>query len=111
VFTARDILFLQWCMLTRMKQPVVKGVLLLMLYNTAVGIVGAVMSAVGAPATSKMLTLLIPYTLMAEMEKPDIPSGFIFGGIVLQVGICVLILLAIQRRLARPVQVPAASAA
>ena len=111
VFTARDILFLQWCLLTRMKQPVMKGILFLVLYNAAVGLVGVVVSVISAPATTKVLTLLTPYALIAEMDKPDIPSAFIFAGIALQVGICVLILLAIQRRLARPVHAPVAGAA
>ena len=111
VFTARDILFLQWCLLTRMKHPVMYGILFLSLYNAAVGIMGWVISVVSSPARTKVLTLLTPYMLIAEMDKPDIPSAFILTGIALQVGICVLILLAIQRRLARPVHVPLAEAA
>ena len=53
VFTARDILFLQWCLLTRMKHPVMKGVLFLVLYNAAAGIVGWVVSVFAAPATDQ----------------------------------------------------------
>jgi phospholipid/cholesterol/gamma-HCH transport system substrate-binding protein len=50
VFTARDVLFLQWCLLTRMKQPVMYGILFLLLYNAAVGVVGVVISVISAPA-------------------------------------------------------------
>jgi hypothetical protein len=111
IFTARDVLFLQWCLLTRMHQPVIKGFLFLVLYNAAVSLVGLVISVVSAPATAKVLTLLTPYMLIGEMDKPDIPSAFILAGMALQVGVCVLILLAIQRRLARPVHAPVAGAA
>ena len=111
VFTARDILFLQWCLLTRMKQPVMKGVLFLMLYNATAGILGALVSTFAAPATSRVLTLLIPYALLGEIEKLDVPLTFILAAAILQTGICVLLLLAIQRRLARPVHIPVAEAA
>ena len=111
VFTARDILFLQWCLLTRMKRPMMKGFLFLVLYYTAVSLLGLVISVIAAPARTEVLTLLAPYTLIGALDKPDIPSAFIFAGIALQVAVCVLILLAIQRRLDRPVYAPLASAA
>jgi len=111
VFTARDVLFLQWCLLTRMKQPVMKGILFLVLYNAAASLVGVVVSVIASPATTRVLTLMIPYALLGEEAKRTIPSMFIFAGIALQVGICVLILLAIGRRLARPVHAPVAGAA
>jgi hypothetical protein len=111
VFTARDVLFLQWCLLTRMNHPVMKGVLFLVLYISAASLVGVVVSVISAASTTKVLTLLIPYVLLGEMVKPTIPPAFITTAIALQVGICVLILLAIQRRLARPVHAPVASAA
>jgi hypothetical protein len=111
VFTARDILFLQWCLLTRMNHPVMKGVLFLVLYNAAAGILAWVVSVFAAPAATKVLTLLIPYGLIGEMIKWKSPSLFILAAIALQVGICVLILLAIQRRLNRPVHAPVAGAA
>jgi len=40
-FAVRDVLFLQWCMLTRMKNPVSKGIALIWLYYLAVVILGA----------------------------------------------------------------------
>jgi hypothetical protein len=48
---------------------------------------------------------------MSEMEKPDIPPAFILVAIVLQVGVCVLIHLAIQRRLSRPAHISVPGAA
>lgn len=111
VFTARDILFLQWCLLTRMKQPVMKGVLLLILYNAAVGLFAVVIDVIASPAMPKVLSLLTPYVLVTETDKPVIPSAFTLTGMGLQLVVCVLILLAIQRRLARPVHAPVAGAA
>jgi ABC-type transport system involved in multi-copper enzyme maturation permease subunit len=111
VFTTRDILFLQWCLLTRMKHPVMYGILFLLLYNAAVGLLGLVVSVFSSPTATKVLTLLTPYVLIGEMEKPTIPPAFITLAIALQVGVCVLILLAIQRRLARPVHAPVAGVA
>ncbi len=72
---------------------------------------GVVISMFAAPATAKVLTLLTPYVLIGDMGKSAVSPLFILAGIALQVGIYVLILLAIQRRLARPVHAPVAGAA
>jgi hypothetical protein len=111
VFTARDVLFLQWCLLTRMKKPIMKGILILALYNAAAGLLGLVISVIASPATARVLSLLMPYALLGDMVKWESPSLFILAGIGLQLGICVLILLAIQRRLSRPAHIPVAGAA
>jgi hypothetical protein len=108
-FTIRDILFLQWCLLTRMKHPMMKGILVLALYNAAVSLVGLVLAVIATHSTAKALTLLTPFVMIRELDKPDIPAAFILAGVALQVGICVLILLAIQERLARPVHAPVGS--
>jgi multisubunit Na+/H+ antiporter MnhC subunit len=104
VFTARDVIFLQWCLLTRMKHPVMKGILFLVLYNTAVGLVGAVITMISSATTPRVLALLTPYVLLGGGEKPPSPPAFILSAIVVQGGICALFLYAIQGRLSRPVQ-------
>ncbi len=112
VFTVRDILFLQWCLLTRMKHPVAKGMLFLVFYNAAATLVGVVVSVLYAPAAMmKLLTLLMPYVLFGEIQGPSRYPVFVLAAIALQLGICALILFAIQRRLARPVHAPVAGAA
>ena len=63
------------------------------------------------PVMLKVLTLLIPYVLFGEMVRDRRAPGFVLAAIALQLGICALILLAIQRRLARPVHAPVAGAA
>ena len=107
-FTIRDVLFLQWCLLTRMKHPVMKGILALGLYNAAVSLVGLVVAVIATHSVAKVLSLLTPFVVVSELDNPRIPVAFILVGIALQVGVCVLILLAIQKRLARPVHAPVA---
>ncbi len=105
VFTIRDVLFLQWCLLTRMKHPVIKGILVLGLYNAAVSLVGLVVAVIATHSAARVLTLLTPFAVVTELEKPTIPAAFVLVGIALQGGICALILLAIHKRLGRPVRV------
>lgn len=59
-FAVRDILFLQWCMLTKMKNPISKGFALVALYYLAVIILGSALERdafrTGVPAALVMLT-------------------------------------------------------
>jgi len=50
VFITRDILFIQWCTLTRLRQPVVKGFFFLCLYYVAAAVVTMICSISGANA-------------------------------------------------------------
>ncbi len=110
VFTARDILFLQWCNLTRMKRPVVKGVLYLLLYYTAVGIVAAVVS--GRIAASRwIMGVLTPWNVFAPGEVAPRAAPQIYVGLALQIAVIFFLLNAISTRLRRPALVPAASLA
>ncbi len=110
VFTTRDVLFLQWCLLTRMKHPVMKGVLFLVLYYSAVGMVGFVVSTFGVSTSPKVMSLLTAYALLGQIATP--PSSWVIAllAIALQLGMCGLIVVAIERRLARPVHFGAAQA-
>ncbi len=110
IFTARDVLFLQWCLLTRMKHPVMKGFLFLMLYYAAAIILGVVTAAFSPASAPKVMTLLTAFALLGEIQKPSAPTIALVA-MALQLGVCILILIAIQKRLARPVHVAAASAA
>ena len=108
VFTARDILFLQWCLLTRMKHPVMKGILLIALYDAAVSLLSLLVALIGTPSAFHALSLLTPFVLISQLDKPDFAPAFTILGIALQAGVSFLILLAIQKRLARPVHAPVA---
>lgn len=109
IFTARDVLFLQWCLLTRMKHPVMKGILFLMLYYAAAVIIGVVTGVFSTESAPKVMTLLTAFALLGEIQRPSAPTIMLVA-MALQLGVCVLILVAIQKRLARPVHIAAASA-
>lgn len=109
VFVMRDVLFLQWCMLTRLRQPVVKGVLYLGLYYAA----AAVFTAIGAVSSQEaghwMLALLTP----VQAFDPDVRGlafpAATYAGLALQTGMIAVVLLAISSRLQRPTQDGAAA--
>lgn len=106
IFITRDILFLQWCSLTGMKRPVVKGFLYLWLYYIAVGVVAAVASASEA-ASRLILNLFTPFPLLNPEQAF---SGGIYIGLPLQIGVIYFLLTAITGRLRQPITAPAASA-
>ena len=110
LFISRDILFLQWCNLTRMKRPLLKGLFYLLLYYTAVSIIGGVLHLVWAPSRFTFCAVTSPFTAFgAEQLGPAEVPG-IYLGMVLQVAVIWFLLRAISRRLGRPSTAAAASA-
>lgn len=112
IFAVRDVMFLQWCNLTRMKRPLVKGVLYLMLYYFAVLIVGVVVSATTSGESNLVFDVLTPYGpfLAAEGESARL-SAATYVGMVVQLAFILLVLKAIFNRLGRPAIARAATAA
>jgi hypothetical protein len=111
VFATRDVLFLQWAILTRMKRPVVKGILYLWLYYTSAGIVSAVMGAVGGQAEGSFLAgLLTPFGILASREN-SWHGGTMgaYAGLGLQILLILLLSRVMSVRLRRPALVPALS--
>jgi hypothetical protein len=110
VFITRDILFLQWCSLTRLKRPVFKGFLYLGLYYIAAGIIGGVVETVSDPASDFILGLTMPFGALSSkgLAPAEVPGLYI--GLVLQLVVVVFLLQLIARRLSRPASVPAAPA-
>lgn len=107
VYIAADILFLQYCNLTRMKRPILKGVLYLMLYYTAAGIAAGVLGMGSDLVARQILSLLTPFAAVnwTELAAPR----WVYAGLVIQVGVILFILNAIGRRLSRPAVIPAHS--
>jgi hypothetical protein len=101
-YAVRDILFLQWCTLTRMKRPIMSGILLLFLYYVSVA---AILSM---PTRSEWIqecaATLTPLLALFEM---DLGASLI--GALVNIAVSILLLSAIQRRLARPASVLAAT--
>ena len=104
VFVTRDVLFLQWCILTRLRQPVVKGVLFLCLYYAAAAVLTTLASVSSHDAGSWMMALLTP----VQAFDPDVKGlafpAATYAGLALQTGVICAALLAISSRLQRPLR-------
>ncbi len=99
-FTMRDVVFLQWCKLTRMKSPVSKGVLLLVLYYFAASMVIVVASSVSSKEGLFAARVLTP---MFYFEKPDLAAAAagMLTGVAVQGAVIAVLLGAIGGRLQR----------
>ena len=111
IFVTRDILFLQWCDLTRMKRPLVKGFLYLCLYYISVGIIGGVASIGSDTRASLIFRLFTPFGILHLDGTALHTSPGLYIGMALQLLIILGILKAIADRLRVPTSVTAASAA
>jgi ABC-2 type transport system permease protein len=109
VFVTRDILFIQWCTLTRLRQPVLKGILFLCLYYASAGVVVALCSISGESASMAALNVLTPTGVFQTTYGWGHYSGSLYGGLALQAGLIGMILVAISHRLGRPSLVAAVS--
>jgi ABC-type transport system involved in multi-copper enzyme maturation permease subunit len=103
IFAVRDVLFLQWCNVTRMKRPLVKGVLYLMLYYFAVSMVGLVVAVTTGSESNMVFDALTPYgPFMPQGGGLTRLSPAIYVGMGVQITFILLILKAIAVRLSRP---------
>ncbi len=110
IFTARDVLFLQWCALTRMKRPLVKGFLYLCLYYLAVGVVALVVATVKDDWIGYVGGLTAVFAFNERGVAPRAAPG-IYVGLALQIPILYALLKAISGRLRRPATLPGPSSA
>jgi hypothetical protein len=101
-YAARDVLFLQWCTLTRMKRPILGGILLLSLYYASVATILVILSKSEFILKYAMATL----TPLVPLFGMDQGIGASLIGAAINIAISILLLRTIQRRLARPVSVP-----
>jgi ABC-type transport system involved in multi-copper enzyme maturation permease subunit len=109
VFVTRDVLFLQWCMLTRLRQPVVKGVLFLSLYYAAAAVFTGLASVSSQDAGHWMLALLTPVQVFdPEVHGMAFPAAT-YGGLIFQLILISGIVIAVDNRLRRPLQIGAAA--
>jgi hypothetical protein len=109
VFITREVLFIQWCTLTRLRQPVVKGFLFLCLYYAAAGVFTGIAATSSDNAARILMSILTPIGVFdANVEWPHIPAS-IYGGLAVQIGLIAAIILMIAKRLARPGMLPVTS--
>jgi hypothetical protein len=109
VFVTRDVLFLQWCMLTRLRQPVVKGVLFLALYYAAAAVVTGLAAVTSEHAARFALALLTPVQVFDPEIRGLAFPGMTYAGLLLQIGVIGVVLMAINSRLLRPMRSGAAA--
>lgn len=102
VFVVRDTLFLQWCTLTRLKRPLLKGFLFLWLYYTAAGIIGGVAAMASTEAGSVAIGLLTPWEMLTSERLGVVQAHWSYAGMGLQAIVAAFLILVITRRLSRP---------
>jgi hypothetical protein len=110
-FVTWNTLFLQWCNLTHMKRPLVKGVLYLCLYYISVSIIGGVTS-VGSESRARLIFELFTPFAVFRSEGPALgsrPGPYIC--LAIQLLLILGILKVIADRLNRPAAATTPSAA
>jgi len=108
VFVTRDVLFLQWCMLTRLRQPVVKGFLYLCLYYAAATVL-IVLAAVSSPNAGQWMTALLTPVQGFDRHLQGLAFPMeTYVGLVLQMIATSTVLVAIDSRLRRSMRMAAA---
>jgi hypothetical protein len=107
VFITRDVLFIQWCKLTRLRSPVVKGVLFLGLYYVSVAVLFAVLDVTSHRAATGLSNALTPaaaFTYTSALLPVSVAVG-----IVIQVMAIAFLISAIRGRVLKIDLVPAAA--
>ncbi|MGH9783680.1 MAG: hypothetical protein ACRD88_05795, partial [Terriglobia bacterium] len=110
VYVVRDATFLQWCMLTRIKRPILKGFLYLFLYYTAASVVAAVFYGASEPQGRLVLDLLTPFLVLFQNGGGLEATPWLYIGMGIQATVAVLLLRAISGRLSRPAAVVSTAA-
>jgi hypothetical protein len=92
-----------------LRQPIVKGVLFLALYYAAAAVVTGLAAITSEHAAHFMLALLTPVQVFdPEIQGIAFP-GFTYAGLLLQIGVIGVVLMAINNRLVRPMRSGAAA--
>lgn len=105
VFITRDVLFIQWCKLTRLRSPVVKGVLFLGLYYVGVAVLYSVMDVSSHSAATGLANVLTP-TAAFTYNSAMVPASVVVG-IVFQVMATAFLISAIRGRVQKIELLPA----
>jgi hypothetical protein len=98
VFITRDITFIQWCRLTRMRAPVLKGVLFIGLYYAAAIVVCIVAGVHSDSRGQDAYALLTP---VGAIQLINSLSLSLYFGIGIQVAVILFLEMAIAGRLRR----------
>ena len=107
VFITRDVLFIQWCKLTRLRSPLVKGVLFLGLYYAGTAVLYSVMDVTSHAAATGLAHMLTPAAAFTY-NSALVPASVVVG-IVIQVMAIAFLISAIRGRVQRIELLPAAA--
>jgi hypothetical protein len=104
VFQVRDIMFLQLCLLTKMKRPVVAGMFFVLLYYFTTCIMAVTVAVKDQEISRSVFELLTPFGCLSE--KSNLLSPYAIVGLAIQLGICGLLIMVNNQRLARKAFTP-----
>ena len=107
IYACRDVLFMQWCTVTHMRRPVVKGAMLLIVYYVSAIVIAASTGAFSDAWAARLFALLMPFS--AFTDHADI--FYSIAGAILQLLIIAVLLNGITQRLRRSASIAAARAA
>ncbi len=99
VFVTRDILFLQWCRLTRMRAPILKGFLYLALYYIAAIVLSTVVEFSSYSRAQTIQAILTPIGAFGTTPSNVAYLPEVIAGLVVQLTLIFLLLRAINSRL------------
>lgn len=105
VFIIRDVLFIQWCKLTHLRSPLVKGVLFLGLYYAGAAVLYSVMDVTSHGAATGLAHVLTPVAAFTYNSAAVPPSVIL--GLVIQVMAIAFLISAIRTRIQRIELLPA----
>lgn len=102
IFVSRDILFLQWCRLTKMRAPILKGFLYLALYYIGTVVLATVFAAASREHRADVVGALLTPVGAFEIgpEKTHLLPSVVIG-LVLQLAAIITLLTLTSRRLNR----------
>jgi hypothetical protein len=98
VFAMRDVLFLQWCLLTRMKSPLGKGIGLIWLYYFAAFVISGFFTAGAMWRSSQSAPAIFSFLTPVGALAPGKADGLV-AGLLFQLILCGGILYLIRERL------------
>lgn len=100
VYVGRDVLFVQWCRLTRLRAPTSKGLAFLLLYYSCSFVIAAIFSTSSERVANFLLGLLTPVSAIAvNPGDKNLMFPGIYAGIGLQLLVAIWLSVAIVRRL------------
>ena len=102
IYVIRDVSFIQWCRITRLRAPILKGFLFIGLYYIAAAVFGIVTAVISESRGATAISLLTPAGTFASDDNLNVHiAASSFVGMGIQLAVLILLQLATLRRLKR----------